>query len=57
MKLNDVYSDGRDQTFQIKSLESKDGDPWVGYFNTRTLQEFSCRQEAFLVRFKSMPKS
>lgn len=57
MKLNDVYSDGRDQTFQVKSLELKDGDPWVGYFNTQTLQEFSCRQEAFLARFRSMPKS
>lgn len=56
MKLNEIYTDGKGKMFQIKSLELKENDPWVSYFNTQTCQEFSCRQEAFLSRFSTLPQ-
>lgn len=57
MKLNDIYSDGKGNSFQIVALELKENDPWVGYINTTTLQEYTCRQEAFLSRFSVLPQS
>ena len=56
MKLNDIYSDGKGKTFQITALEMKENDPWVGYINTETLQKYTCRQEAFLLRFSVLPQ-
>jgi hypothetical protein len=55
MKLNELYRGG-DRTFQVTVLELKDGNPWVTYINTQTLQEYSCRQEAFLSRFSLLPQ-
>jgi hypothetical protein len=55
MKLNELYRGG-DKTFQVTVLELKDGNPWVTYINTQTLQEYSCRQEAFLSRFSLLPQ-
>ena len=55
MNLNDLYSGGN-KTFQITGLELKDGDPWVTYINTQTKESYSCRQEAFLSRFSSLPQ-
>jgi|Laugresbdmm110sd_1035091.scaffolds.fasta_scaffold143219_2 hypothetical protein len=55
MKLNELYGGG-DRTFRVTVLELKDGDPWVTYINTQTLQEYSCRQEAFLSRFSQLPQ-
>ena len=55
MKLNELYRGG-DKTFQVTALELKDGNPWVTYINTQTLQEYSCRQEAFLSRFSLLPQ-
>jgi hypothetical protein len=55
MELKQLYRGG-DNTFQITGLELKDGDPWVAYINTQTLQEYSCRQEAFLSRFSLLPQ-
>ena len=57
MKLNDLYTDGKGLVFVIIGNSLKDGDPWVFYKNTRTEQEYSCRQEAFLVRFSPLPQS
>jgi hypothetical protein len=56
MELNQVYSGGNGLVFKITGLELKDGDPWVSYTNTQTLQEYSCRQEAFLSRFSLLPQ-
>lgn len=59
MKLNNLYSGGNGQVFKIKAVFNKndENDPWVEYFNTETLQEYSCRQEAFLSRFSPLPES
>ncbi len=59
MKLNDLYSNIDGTTFKVKAIYNKndENDPWVEYFNTQTLQEYSCRQEAFLSRFRPLPES
>lgn len=58
MKLNDLYSGNNGSTFKIKAIfnPNEENDPWVEYFNTDTLQEYSCRQEAFLLRFSPLPQ-
>ncbi len=56
MELNQLYSSPDSTQFKIVGLELKDGDPWVTYINTQTLQEYSCRQEAFLSRFSLLPQ-
>jgi hypothetical protein len=55
IKLNDLYSNGKESLFKIIGIELKDSDPWVTYINTQTGQEYSCRQEAFLLRFYLLP--
>jgi hypothetical protein len=55
MELNNLYRGG-DKTFQVIGLELKDGDPWVAYINTQTKESYSCRQEAFLLRFSLLPQ-
>lgn len=59
MKLNDLYRSTDGKVFKIRAVFNKDeeNDPWVEYFNTETLQEYSCRQEAFLSRFSLLPES
>ncbi len=59
MKLNDLYSGTEGKVFKITAVFNKDNtnDPWVAYINVRTLQEYSCRQEAFLSRFTILPES
>ena len=57
MKLNDLYTDNKGKVFQITSVELKGTDPWVGYTNKENLQEYTCRQEAFLARFSILPQS
>jgi hypothetical protein len=55
MKLGDLYSGGNGKVFRITGLELKDQDPWVMYVNTNTNESYSCRQEAFLLRFSALP--
>jgi hypothetical protein len=55
MKLNELYG-STEKTFQITGLEVKAGDPWVSYINTQTNESYSCRQEAFLLRFSLLPQ-
>lgn len=59
MKLNDLYRSAEGKVFKIKAVFNKndENDPWVEYFNIETLQEYSCRQEAFLSRFSLLPES
>lgn len=59
MKLNDLYTSYNGHIFKIKAVYNKEevNDPWVDYVNTKTLQEYSCRQEAFLSRFSLLPES
>lgn len=47
---------GVETEFEISELPVLENDPWVKYFNIKTKQEYSCRLEAFLARFKPMPK-
>jgi hypothetical protein len=56
MKLNEIYTDGNGKMFIITGIELKDNDPWVSYTNSKTQQAYSCRQEAFLSRFVSLPQ-
>ena len=45
---------GKDrQTFKVTSVycPNEENDTWVTYHNEETLQEYTCRQEAFLARF------
>lgn len=44
-----------DKVFEITALPILDNDPWVHYINVQTKNEYSCRLEAFLDRFKPMP--
>lgn len=41
------------QTFKVTAIynPNEENDPWVSYYNEQTLQEYTCRQEAFLARF------
>lgn len=58
MKLNELYCGNDRVTFRIKGIYTKgdENDPWVDYVNIKTLQEYSCRQEAFLARFTLLPE-
>jgi hypothetical protein len=56
MELNQIYSGNNGSVFKITGLELRENDPWVTYINTQTLQEHSCRQEAFLSRFSLLPQ-
>lgn len=44
-----------DQKFILLEVQYRDGDPWVRYQNQRTNEEYTCRQEAFLDRFRPLP--
>lgn len=57
MKVNDLYSAYTSTTFKIKAIfnPNEETDPWVEYINVDTMQEYSCRQEAFLSRFSPLP--
>ena len=59
MKINEMYTSHEGKVFKIKGVYTKDdeSDPWVDYVNIKTLQEYSCRQEAFLSRFSQLPES
>jgi hypothetical protein len=55
VQINQLYSDGKGKEFSITGIELKDSDPWVSYINTQTKESYSCRQEAFLLRFSPLP--
>lgn len=57
MKLNEIYGSAEGKVFKITAIynPTEEDDPWVKYVNTDTLQEYSCRQEAFLARFSQLP--
>ena len=52
------FSDTQGNTFKVTALynPNEENDPWVTYYNESTLQEYSCRQEAFLARFHPLPE-
>lgn len=50
-KQREIYADGQGRQFEVTEHWLDQGDPWVRYINTQTLQEYQCRQEAFLSRF------
>jgi hypothetical protein len=47
------FSDNNGTTFRVtaKYNPNEENDPWVKYYNEKTMQEYSCRLEAFLARF------
>ena len=49
--IGQVWTSGDSSRFQIKDMTVTEDDAWVTYTNTTTLQEYSCRLEAFRHRF------
>jgi hypothetical protein len=43
-----------DRTFIVTGVLEKEQDLWVYYKNIKTLQEYNCRQEAFVERFSQI---
>ena len=43
-----------DKIFVVIGVIDKEGDLWVYYKNSQTLQEYNCRQEAFVGRFSEI---
>ena len=43
-----------DRTFIVTGVLEKDNDLWVYYKNAQTLQEYNCREEAFVGRFSQI---
>jgi hypothetical protein len=43
-----------DKTFIVTGVLEKDNDLWIYYKNSQTLQEYNCRQEAFVGRFSQI---
>lgn len=46
-----LYTSQNNQTFEVIEHYTQDNDAWIKYKNQQTLQEYTCRLEAFLVRF------
>jgi hypothetical protein len=43
-----------DAQFRINDMMITEDDAWVSYTNVKTLQEYSCRLEAFRQRFQPL---
>jgi hypothetical protein len=43
-----------DKTFIVTGIIEKEKDLWVYYKNAQTLQEYNCREEAFVGRFSEI---
>jgi hypothetical protein len=54
-KTKELYTaqTGR-QIFEVVEHYLVEQDPWVRYINTETLQEYTCRREAFQQRFSPL---
>lgn len=57
MNINDLYRSQDDKVFRIIGLDIEGENFWVTYKNTQTDQEYSCLQEAFLLRFSPQAQS
>ena len=57
-KTLDMFTDGQGNVFKVLSVycPNEDNDSWVEYEKESTGQKYSCRLEAFLARFSSLPK-
>jgi hypothetical protein len=51
--IGQEWTSGNGVRFQIKDMITED-DAWVSYTNVKTLQEYSCRLEAFRQRFQPL---
>lgn len=51
------WTDGKGNYFKIKAVynPNEEPDPWVEYYNTQTLNTYSCRVEAFTHIFSRTP--
>jgi len=50
--IGQVWTSGDGARFQIKDMIITEDDAWISYANVKTLQEYSCRLEAFRQRFQ-----
>ena len=46
-----LYTSSDQKTFEVIERYQRDEDLWIRYRNQQTLQEYTCRLEAFLARF------
>jgi len=58
MKLNEIYGSVDGKVFKVVAIynPNEENDPWVEFINTDTEQKYSCRQEAFLLRYSLLPQ-
>ena len=52
-----LYTSPDARTFEVIERYQRDEDPWIRYRNQTTLQEYTCRLEAFLARFSPKAES
>lgn len=54
----DLFGDAQGNVFKVLSLycPNEDNDSWIEYEKEATGQKYSCRLEAFLARFRALPK-
>ena len=56
--MNDtLYTSPDARTFEVIERYEQANDPWIRYRNQTTLQEYTCRLEAFLARFSPKAES
>lgn len=53
---NSQWSGSDGVTFTVKELFEKDGESWIRYVKDKDQSEYTCLTEAFLPRFREMPK-
>ena len=52
-----LYTSPDARTFEVIERYQRDEDLWIRYRNQTTLQEYTCRLEAFLARFSPKAES
>ena len=55
MKQGEYYFSVDRKVFEVLELYIQDGELWVRYNNTQTLQEYTCLRDAFLARYSLQP--
>jgi hypothetical protein len=49
--MNRLYTSPDNKTFEVIEQYDQADDAWIRYKNQTTLEEYTCRLEAFLTRF------
>jgi hypothetical protein len=57
VNVGDLYFSSNGSVYEIVDFWVAEGDPWIKYRNTLTGQEYSCLNDAFLLRFSHIQPS